>query len=387
VQINYAGGTSYVPGERGKFTVTITDTGTPTRQRWGFQATARLASNLASGQAGAWIAGSDSFVQCADGSRTFPCRAGQEVQYIQHKAASSRNTFEFEWTAPAEGAGDVRVYVAGNAANGNVADSGDRIYTSSITLTPQAPVSGGPKPAIRATDGALNAWSGSGTLATNTWIEIFGTNLAPSEKLWSDAPEFAQGKLPLTLNGVSVTIGGKRAPVYYTSAGQINALVPDDTATGNVPLVVTTAAGESAAYTVVRGPLSPSLLTVRGEDGKRRVVGRLNSNANIVLGLPVANGVRPFAPGDIVQFYATGLGPTNPAIPVDTVVTGAPALTNAPQIRINNVNVPILGSALVGSGLYQINGTIPDIQNGEYPAVIQVGNEISPASIIISIQR
>ncbi len=383
VQIAYSGGTSYTPGERGKFTVTITDTSG--RQRYGFQASARLVSNLNNGQAGTLIPGAGTLVQCEDGSETLPCRAAAPVQFINHSAASTRNTFEFEWTAPAAGSGDVRVFVAGNAANGNGTDSGDRIYTSSITLTPAA-TSGGPRPAI--TSGRIvNAWSASRTIATNTWIEIHGSDLASETRDWSGAAEFGQGKLPLSLGGVSVTIGGKPAPVFYISPQQVNALVPDDTNLGNLPVVVKTANGESVPETVVREAVSPSLLTVVGEDGKRRVVGRLNSNPNIVLGLPAGSSTRPFAPGDVVQFYATGLGPTNPPVAADTIVSGAPALVNAPRITINNVPVNVLGSALVGSGLYQINGIVPDVPNGEHTAVVEVGGVSSPTSIVISVQR
>ncbi|MDZ4802610.1 MAG: hypothetical protein SGI92_30995, partial [Bryobacteraceae bacterium] len=289
-----------------------------------------------------------------------------------------------EWTAPAAGAGNVQVFVAGNAANGDGGTSGDRIYTANITLTPQA--TSGPRPAVTS-GGVVNTWSGSTTLATNTWTAIFGTNLATDTKTWDGAPEFGQGKLPLALSGVSVTVGGKAAPVFFISPGQVNVLIPEDTNLGNLPLVVKNLNGESAAVTVVRAASSPALLTVPGADGKLHVVGRLNSNPNTVLGLPVSGSSRPFAPGDVVQFYATGLGPTTPAIPVDTIVTGAPSLVNAPQIRINNVAVSILGSALVGSGLYQINATVPDVPNGDHPAVVETNGVSSATSIVITIQR
>ncbi len=35
-------------------------------------------------------------------------------------------------------------------------------------------------------------------------------------------------KLPFNLDGVSVTINGKPAPVEYVSSSQINVLAPDD---------------------------------------------------------------------------------------------------------------------------------------------------------------
>jgi hypothetical protein len=49
--------------------------------------------------------------------------------------------FSFNWTAPAAGAGTVILYAAGNCANGNGGDSGDQIYTTSLTLNENMSVS------------------------------------------------------------------------------------------------------------------------------------------------------------------------------------------------------------------------------------------------------
>jgi uncharacterized protein (TIGR03437 family) len=381
VEVTYSGGSTYTPGERGKFTVTITDTGTPARRVYGFQASARILSSNA--QAGAFVAGAGQLILCGTASRTASCTSPTDVQFISHSTPGDTNTFSFDWNPPATASGDIRVYVAANAANGNGTESGDRIYSTSLTLSPGA-VSGGPKPAVTS-GGVVNTWSNSTTVATNTWIAIYGSDLSSTTKDWSSAPDFAQGKLPLSLDGVSVTIGGKPAPVYFISPGQVNALVPEDTASGNLPLVVKNANGESAAVTVVRQELSPALLTVP-VDGKLKVVGRLNSNPNLVLGI-TGSGARPFSPGDVVQFYATGLGPTNPSIPVANLVTGAPALTNAPAIRINNVPVQVVGSALVGSGLYQVNGIVPEVPDGDQPVTIEVGGVTSPTGIVIAVQK
>ena len=46
-------------------------------------------------------------------------------------------------------------YVAANAANGNGQDTGDRIFTANITLTPGG-ASTGPKPAIQSTTAYSN---------------------------------------------------------------------------------------------------------------------------------------------------------------------------------------------------------------------------------------
>lgn len=45
--------------------------------------------------------------------------------YVEHDGLSATNTFSVDWTAPAEGTGDITFYTAGNAVNGNGASDGD----------------------------------------------------------------------------------------------------------------------------------------------------------------------------------------------------------------------------------------------------------------------
>src|SRR5262249_46134908 len=69
---------------------------------------------------------------------------------------------------------------------------------------------------------------GGSAIAPNTWIEIKGNGLASSSTgaglVWSNAPEFAQGKMPTTLGGVSATVNGRAAYIYYVSPVQVNIL-------------------------------------------------------------------------------------------------------------------------------------------------------------------
>lgn len=386
VEIVYSGGANYVPGERGRFTVTITDSGA---RRFGFQASARLVSNLANGQAGTLAsAGPQTQVLCEDG-RDLPCRDTAPVQFVTHTAqgSSSGNRFEFDWTPPAAGAGEVRVYVAANAANGNGSQTGDNIYTTSITLTPQAGGGGGNRPSI-SEGGVADAFTYQRGVAAGAWTAIFGQNLAASTRNWDGSPEFAQGRLPLSLDGVSVTINGRPAPVFFISPGQVNVLAPTDEATGNVQVVVRNAAGESAPVTVAKSRLLPAFYAPFGQNNRLFVTGVLNSTGQILGKTGVEpRAARAFRPGDIVQFYATGLGPTNPPRPADEVVASPANLVETPTIRINETVVQILGAALVGSGLYQINATIPDVPDGDHPIVLEIGAVRSSNNVSISIQR
>jgi uncharacterized protein (TIGR03437 family) len=379
VEITYSGGTNYTPGERGRFTVTITD---PNARRFGFSASARLVSNLANGQAGTLVTGSGTQVECED-SRALPCRTEAPVQFITHTTPAQAGRFEFDWDPPASG--DVRVFVAANAANGNGSNTGDTIYTAIINLT----ASGGNRPAI-SQGGVGDTFNGQPGVGTNAWISIYGQNLATATRTWDGAPEFAQNppRLPLSLDGVSVTINGKAAPVYFVSPGQVNVLAPTDDATGDVQVVLKNANGESAPMTARRSRLLPSLYAPFGQSGRLFVTGVENATGAILGKSGIEpRATRAFRPGDVVQFYASGLGPTNPAIDAAAVVSTPAALAETPTLRINNVPVQILGSAYVGSGLYQINATIPDVPNGDHPMEVEVGGVRSASTVSISIQR
>lgn len=74
-----------------------------------------------------------------------------------------------------------------------------------------------------------NAVGGGAAIAPNTWVQINGTNLAPTgdSRTWQNS-DFINGQLPAQLDGVSVTVNGKNAFVYYISPVQVNILTPPD---------------------------------------------------------------------------------------------------------------------------------------------------------------
>src|ERR1700722_3904217 len=77
-----------------------------------------------------------------------------------------------------------------------------------------------------------NAEGGNPAIAPNTWVEIKGSNLAPPGISSPDcAPgycwqpsDFVNKQLPVKLQGVSVTVNGNSAFVYYISPTQVNIL-------------------------------------------------------------------------------------------------------------------------------------------------------------------
>lgn len=394
VEIEFPNGLTYVPGTKQRWTVRVTDSA---QRVFGFQATARLESNPSAGQAGTFTNIDNSTqILCDDGAvrPSAGCRANFSVEFIEHTRGSSANTFTFEWTPPATDVGNVRVYVAGNAANGNGTNSGDRIYAANYTLTATTGGGGGqPRPAI-SQGGVADAFSFQAGVAPSTWTAIFGTNLAATTKTWDDA--ISGSTLPTTLEGVSVTIGEKPATIYFVSPGQINVLAPHDIGTGTMNVVVKNSNGESTPLTVTAAAVKPAFYAISSQNNRlfvTAVATQLDASGRpVFVGKPglqdsrVSRGARP---GEILQVFGTGFGATNPVVPSNQIVSGAPTITSQVRIRFGETVATFAGSGnLVAAGLYQFNVTVPDtLSDGDYPLIAEVGGVTSSSNVYITVQR
>jgi hypothetical protein len=111
----------------------------------------------------------------------------------------------------------------------------------------------------------VNAEGGGAAIAPNTWVQINGAGLAPAgdSRTWQSS-DFANGKLPTQLDGVSVTVNGQSAYVYYISPTQVNILTPPDAISGPVQIVATNNRVVGAAFTAQAQPTSPSFFVFNG---------------------------------------------------------------------------------------------------------------------------
>src|ERR1044071_5330280 len=110
-----------------------------------------------------------------------------------------------------------------------------------------------------------NAEGEKPVIAPNTWIEIKGQNLsrANDTRIWQDT-DFVNKQMPTALDGVSVTVNGKSAFVYYISPAQVNVLTPPDAMSGAVSVQVTRNGLTSAPFPVSAQPISPSFFEFNG---------------------------------------------------------------------------------------------------------------------------
>lgn len=387
VELQFPDGLTYTPGQKQRIKVVITD---GTARNYGFQASARLASNEQRGQAGRFSTlGTSELILCQDGrerSSSGNCATGSPVEFIEHSRPSTANTVEFEWTPPADAsAGNVRFYVAGNAANGNGQNTGDKIYTANYTLSPKA--GGSNPPVIAPTNGVTNGASFAPGVVSGSWTTIFGTNLSTTTRDWTGAID-AEGNFPATLDGVSVTIDGKPASVYFIAPTQINVQAPDlGGKTGPVQVVVKNANGESTPVTAMAARQLPGLFLFTQAPKKYPAAVRADG---VFIGPPsLFPGVTtvPAKPGDIVLFFGTGFGPTNPAVAPGKVFNGAARLIDNVTMRIGNVSVTPAFAGLSSSGLYQFNVTIPELANGEHRVEMQINSAVIQPDVVLTVQK
>ena len=384
VELQFPDGLTYTPGLKQRIKVVITDA---TARSYGFQASARLASNEANAQAGRFdVVGTGTFILCQDGrerSASGNCAVATPLEFIEHSRASTVNSFDIDWTPPAAAAGNIRFYVAGNATNSNNASSGDKIYTANFTLVPKA--AGGNPPVITSTNGVTNGASFRPGAVTGAWTTVFGANLSPSTRDWTGAID-AAGNFPTSLDGVSVTIDGKPAFIYFISPGQLNIQAPDLAGkTGPVAVVVKTPAGESVAYSAIAAKELPGLFTYSLNSKTYPAAVRLDA---AVIGPAGVAGVVPAKPGELILFFGTGFGPTNPAVAPGKIFSGAARLVDSVIMRIGGIAVTPDFAGLSSSGLNQFNVTIPSaLANGEHAIEMLINSVPIQTGVVLAVQR
>ena len=138
------------------------------------------------------------------------------------------------------------------------------------------------------------------SIAQGSFFAIFGTGMGPSTAaIWKPYP------VPTTLGGstVNVTVGSTTVPafLYFTSAGQINAVMPSVTPTGTGTIAVTYNGQTSATVPITVVPSSFGTFSVNEAGSGPGII----TDANYVV-----NSITHTAkPGQAMIIWGTGLGP------------------------------------------------------------------------------
>jgi uncharacterized protein (TIGR03437 family) len=144
--------------------------------------------------------------------------------------------------------------------------------------------------------------------------------------------------------------------LFYVSPGQINAQVPWELAgrsTANVAVAVGNAL--SGTETVSLAPVQPGIFSANSSGTGQGAI--LDGQFRL------ADASNPVARGDVIQIYATGLGPVTPPARTGEATPGSPLtmLTTPVQCRIGGADAEIIFAGLAPGfvGLYQVNARVP----------------------------
>jgi uncharacterized protein (TIGR03437 family) len=210
--------------------------------------------------------------------------------------------------------------------------------------------------------GVANGASFLHNYAPGMALSVFGTGLAPAIQLDGLLP------LPLTMQGVSATVNGVAAPLYYVSPTQINLQIPYETGAGTAVVGINNK-GKVASFPFNTSVTAPGIFV---------------QNGNLV---PVASG----KPGDVLVLFMTGEGDVDPALFTGASPAAGTAVDKLPQPRMP-VTVTVGGIAaevqfegiptlLVGTT--QINFVIPaNVAPGVQPVVVTSNGVSSPPANI-----
>jgi uncharacterized protein (TIGR03437 family) len=237
-------------------------------------------------------------------------------------------------------------------------------------------------------DGVVNAASFQAGVVAGAWNSIVGANLSSTSRSWADR-DFQGATLPVALDGISVNIGERDMAVYYISPGQINTLIFGDVPAGPNYVTVTTALGASVPLPVTVLAIFPAVFTI---DPNNKYAAAVHLDGTLVgrPGLFGTNAItRPAAPGETIQIYGTGFGPTNPPLTQDQLIQAAVPLADAAnwQAQIGAASAPIGFAGLTGSGLNQFNVTIPNVADGDQPLVLANGLITTRSGVFVTVQK
>ena len=202
------------------------------------------------------------------------------------------------------------------------------------------------------------SFNASDTLSPNMIISVFGTNLADTTaSAKNGAP------LPTSLGGVTLTINGTPALLFYVSPTQVNAIVAPATPPGHSDAVLTSPAGTFTTTINVNAAAPPGIFSLEGSGTHDGAV--LNAQTFQGGAFSVNTNNAP----TFLAIFVTGLDPvTMPVVTIGGVQVSVQWFGPAPGFPgLEQINVQ-LPSSLQGSGRVELTVT----QSGMKSNVVEV---------------
>ncbi len=228
--------------------------------------------------------------------------------------------------------------------------------------TPSEPYQG--PPSVIA--GATNALSYKTAASPGMIMAVFGSQLGQSVQNASTQP------LPYSMAGVTATVNGIAAPLYYVSPGQLNIQVPYEAGAGPAVLGINNQ-GQIAGYQFQIAPSAPGILA--------------DANGNVSPSATVTQG-------STGVLYLTGDGDVTPVLQSGFSPHQGTPLSNLPKSRLPftltvggiQAYLAFVGITPGVIGLTQVNFVVPaSVPAGIQPVVATVGGA-SSAPVNLTVQ-
>lgn len=191
------------------------------------------------------------------------------------------------------------------------------------------------------------------SVAPGSIVTIFGTNLTTGAAAATNVQS-----PPTSLGGVTVTIGGAAAALFYVSPTQINAVVNPTTPSGNDPVTVTSSAGTQTGTVAVSPNAAPGLFSLSATGTRDGAI------VNAIIGVLLNFSTQTANQATYLELFATGL---NTSVTPTVTIGGVP------------VQVTFAGASPCCDGLQQINVVLPGslAGAGRVPVVVSAGGQTS----------
>jgi uncharacterized protein (TIGR03437 family) len=262
-----------------------------------------------------------------------------------------------------------------------VADLSEGGITGSATIT--GGVSANPAVPEIAPGGIVETASYRAPAAPGNLVAIFGVKLAPEVAQATSVP------LPEQLASVSVFVGARSMPLYFTSDGQLVGVLPYDVPINTrQQILVQRGTTISVPQALEVGIARPAVFTVDGTGAGQGHVYKIDAQGRQIL----ANAQNPAKAGDVLVIYCSGLGAVAPALkagdptPLEFLTQTVETLT----VTIGGRPAQVLFSGLTpgSTALYQANVVVPTgVTNSDLAQVVLTIAGQDSVSVAMSVRN
>jgi uncharacterized protein (TIGR03437 family) len=257
---------------------------------------------------------------------------------------SGSGDYEVTWT-PTQ-AESVKLYAQSNPVN-TIGLTAAATKTQPFSVTVSAPDPAG-SPIL---EGVRNSasYTTANEVAAGSFVSIFGAQFANAATSASSVP------FPTQLGGVQATLGGTALPLYYASAGQVNALIP---------FLPNQLLDASQTLVVYRNgaPTSLNLNLVAYQPGIFSTASNGQGQGAIQnASYQLVDGIHPAQAGETIIIYCGGLGPVANPPAAGAVASPGSITATMPDVYIDGIQAQVVYSGLSPGSvqLYQVNAIVP----------------------------